>query len=213
MISRKEFRRQYAAELLPSSAANYAVGDLWDRVGLWGRLIAENNNISYVCNNESLAKQLESIQKVKANFPDIDITQDINEDASAAIPSIGVSVEQALQVQKVERMIIKGVSAKNTLNGYYSRMYDAVEILKKENFDKYKRLIRTKEIVTALFYAENVLIEISKQVENQEAFALEMKTVFNAPVKVNFESDNKILITIANPDCPFAAQLKMGRDI
>jgi hypothetical protein len=213
MISRKEFRRQYSAELLPSSAANYAVGDLWDRVGLWGRLIAENNNISYVCNNESLAKQLESIQKVKANFPDIDITQDINEDASAAIPSIGVSVEQALQVQKVERMIIKGVSAKNTLNGYYSRMYDAVEILKKENFDKYKRLIRTKEIVTALFYAENVLIEISKQVENQEAFALEMKTVFNAPVKVNFESDNKILITIANPDCPFAAQLKMGRDI
>ena len=213
MISRKEFRRQYSAELLPSSAANYAVGDLWDRVGLWGRLIAENNNISYVCNNESLAKQLESIQKVKANFPDIDITQDINEDASAAIPSIGVSVEQALQVQKVERMIIKGVSAKNALNGYYSRMYDAVEILKKENFDKYKRLIRTKEIVTALFYAENVLIEISKQVENQEAFALEMKTVFNAPVKVNFESDNKILITIANPDCPFAAQLKMGRDI
>jgi len=213
MISRKEFRRQYSAELLPSSAANYAVGDLWDRVGLWGRLIAENNNISYVCNNESLAKQLESIQKVKANFPDIDITQDINEDASAAIPSIGVSVEQALQVQKVERMIIKGVSAKNALNGYYSRMYDAVEILKKENFDKYKRLIRTKEIVTALFYAENVLIEISKQVENQEAFALEMKTVFNAPVKVNFESDNKILITIANPDCPFAAQLKIGRDI
>jgi len=213
MISRKEFRRQYAAELLPSSAANYAVGDLWDRVGLWGRLIAENNNISYVCNNEALAKQLESIQKVKANFPDIDITQDINEDVSAAIPSIGVSVEQSLQVQKIERMIIKGVSAKNALNGYYSRMYDAVENLKKDNFDKYKRLIRTKEIVTALFYAENVVIEISKQVDNQVAFELAMKEVFNAAAKVNFESEHKILITIANPDCPFAAQLKIGRDI
>jgi hypothetical protein len=213
MISRKEFRRQYAAELLPSSASNYAVGDLWDRVGLWGRLMAENNNISYVCNNEALAKQLESIQKVKANFPDIDLTQDINEDVSAVIPSIGVSVEQALQMQKVERMIIKGVSAKNALNGYYSRMYDAVENLKKNDFDKYKRLIRTKEIVTALFYAENVLIEINKQVENHEAFALEMKAVFNASATVNFETNHKILITIANPDCPFAAQFKMGRDI
>ena len=213
MISRKEFRRQYSAELLPSSASNYSVGDIWDRVGLWGRLIAENNNISYVCGNDQLAKQLEAIEKVKANFPDIDLTHDINEDASVDIPSINVSVEQALKVQKVERMIIKGVSSKNALNGYYSRIYDAVEILKKENFDKYKKLIRTKEIVTALFYAENVVIEISKQVENRDAFELEVKEIFNVEAKVNFESDDKILITIANPDCPFAAQLKVGRDI
>lgn len=213
MISRKEFKRQYLAELLPTSAANYAVGDIWDRIGMSDTLVPENENIGYLCGNEALSKQLETIERVDANFPDIDITQDVNEEIDVQLLSFDVSVLSSLHVQKVEKMVIKGVTVKNSLNGYKNNIAKAVEVLRNTDIEKYRKKLRSKELVLALFYAECVEIQIAKEVNNQNAFKLALEKLFKVDSKVKFETNNKVKISLSNPECPFAAQFVMGRDI
>lgn len=213
MIARKEFKRLYQAELLPSSASNYSVGDIWDRIGINNLLVPENDNIGYICGDDALSKDLEKIKKVKANFPDIDLTSDINADIAVDIPSFNVSLASALKVKKVEKMVIRGVSAKNSLSGFRTRIVDSLEALKRSNINKYRKYIKTKEMVTALFYAETVEIQITKTVTNQTEFKLAIQQAFNVNAKVNFDSKNKVSIILSNPNCPFAAQFEPGRDI
>ncbi|MBK8146056.1 MAG: hypothetical protein IPK62_14240 [Bacteroidetes bacterium] len=209
----KTFRKNYGAYLLPISANNYSIGDLWDRVGISGRLKPENTNIAYVCDNPVLAEKLRVIENVDANLPDLDITSDFNQEANINIPSLNVSIEESLQISKVERMIFKSVTTKNTHGGLLEEMYDHVTKLRKDDIQKYRNRVKHSLVTIAYYYAEKVQIEVEKEVMNKDEYNLKIAQTFGLDVGVSFGSYNKVFIEINNSKCPFAAQFIHGRNL
>lgn len=215
MITRKEFERLYSADLLPSSFANYSIGDLWDWKGFFNRhLVPNNENIAEVFPNDDLLKTLQGIPLQDASLPDIDLTNDFKSDASLSIPSLGLSLKDVLDVNKVEGFHFASVQGKNII-GYNSALETALDNLKKSDFDKYINKIRGYEVAIALFYAGSVNLAINKTIGNQAEVEARLKSIANTDIKLNIDASDSqtIKYSITNSKCPFAAEFKLGRDL
>ncbi|HKC68951.1 MAG TPA: hypothetical protein VKG26_12025 [Bacteroidia bacterium] len=216
MITRKDFERQYSADLLPSSFANYSIGDLWDVKGLFTKTYVPcNENIAEICDSTgALLKTLQSIPMQDANLPDVDMTNDFKSDASLSIPYLGLNLKDVLDANKVEGFHFNSIQGKNII-GYNSNLATSLDAFKTNNFNTYKDKIRDYQVVIGLFYAGSVNLSIDKTVSNQAAIDAKIKAIANAQISVAVDTSDASTIkySITNSKCPFAAQFKMGRDI
>jgi len=216
MITRKEFERQYSADLLPSTFSNYSIGDLWDWKGfIFNRhLVANNMNIAEVCDDANLLDVLESIPMQDASLPDVDLTDDFKSDPSLTLPSINLSLKDVLDITKVESFHFAAVQGKNAI-GYNSRMLVALDNLRKTDFETYSKQIRGYEVVVGLFYAGSVNLTINKSVSNQADIDAKLKSIATGDTKLSIDTSDArtIKYVITNSKCPFAAEFKLGREL
>ena len=214
MISRKEFERQYSTELLPSSMANYSIGDIWDWKGfIFNRNLApENANVAELQGDEELLKKLQSIALYDANLPDIDMTDDFKADSSLSIPSLHLNLKGSLDKDVVEGFHFSSIQGKNAI-GFNSLISSVIENLKKANFEKYDKKVRNFEVVTGLFYAGSVNIVVKKEISTLAEIEAKLKAIPDTKINIDAADSKTIKYTISNSKCPFAAQFKTGRDI
>lgn len=214
MISRKEFERQYATELLPSSMANYSIGDIWDWKGfIFNRNLApENANVAELHGDEELLKKLQGIAFYDANLPDIDMTDDFKADSSLSIPSLNLSLKGSMDKDVIEGFHFSAIQGKNAI-GVNSLISGAIDKLKKADFEKYDKKIRNFEVVTGLFYAGSVNITVKKEISTLAEIEAKLKAIPDSKFSVDGSDSKTIKYTIANSKCPFAAQFKSGREL
>ncbi|MDP2386168.1 MAG: hypothetical protein Q8M29_07340 [Bacteroidota bacterium] len=214
MLSRKEFERQYSAELLPSSMANYAIGDLWDwKGGLFNwHLVPEMNNVALVCNDQGLYDKLKSVPMLAANLPDIDITKEFKSDTGLNIPTLNLSLSNVLAAEKVESFKYKSVQGKNAME-FRGALSDILNSLKTADFEKYKKYVREKEVVLAFYYADSVEIDISRTISNKAELEAKIGSIPGVTITEDLSATQTYKYKISGPACPFAAQFMDGRDI
>lgn len=215
MLTRKEFERQYSAELLPSSMENYGIGDIWDWKGFlvfnW-HLVPQDDNLYDVCGDNALKQTLQSIPLSSALMADIDITDDFKADASLTIPTTNLSLKDVLTKDNVDSFQFASVQGRNSI-GCRTQMSNSVEALKNTNFDRYKQRIRDMEIVLGLFYAGSVVLSIKKTVSNQADIETKLKSIPGVSLSIDTSDSQTIIYSLNNAKCPFAAQFIKGRDL
>jgi len=213
-ITRKEFERQYSAELLPSSFNDSAIGDLWDWKGfiINRHLVPLMNNLALVCSEDALYEIEKNVPRNAASIANIDVTNDFKTDASLSIPTTDLSLKDTLDARKVVNMQFSNVQGSNG-TVIRSQMTESVNQLKDRDFNLYKERIRHVEVIMGLFFAGSIELEVDRSIENNAEIEAKLRTIPGVTLKVDLSNQNTYKYSLNNDQCPFAAVLIPGRDI
>jgi hypothetical protein len=215
-ITRKEFERQYSAELLPVSTESYTIGDIfnWEyKVLLFSpQLEYKANNVALIFNDKILYDKLVNIPFVDALIPDVDITRDVGIDVSIKVPSLNnFDVSAQIKNESIIQFSFGKIKSKSIIH-YRPEIGLGLDHLKKNDFTKYRRSIGRNEIAIGFFYSGDVVLVVDKTISDTAALKVELGTqgiVFSA----NNDNHSKETIIIKVPTCPFAVQLLNGREL
>lgn len=215
-ILRKEFERQYGINLLPVSAADIHVGDIWDWQGVFHPILKRMfSNIALVGDNKdtTLYEDMKNVPLVNAHIPDIEMKDKTTVSADLKVPSIGLDLSSDLAADKVISFKFQNMASKDVSGMLQSRIVDFLTRMKTSEYKVYGDAIKNNNVVMWLFYSGAVTLEVDKSITNKDAIDAKINGL-GTNVKVDTTSSASIKYTIAVENgCPFAAQFIKGRDI
>lgn len=203
-------------DLLPHSSADTLLCEIYEWNARNWRTTSENLIGEIFTESElpALKTALSSIPKVFANVPDFEFTKEDIIDIGLSIPSLfGIGFKGDIKNAKELSIKINGVTKARITN------IDApgIEIMRRlsefaqDHSKAYRRKIKRNYIAKALFYADNVEINLKKEagVDIEVGFSIE-----NIEVKPQVDTDTKkeIKLSYTGRMAPFAATLVMGKD-
>lgn len=217
-ITRREFERQNAAELLPSSIETYALGDIWD----WEydlllfnpRLEYKGDNIANIIGDEQLYQALQNQPLVNALIPDVDFTSDIKAGLDLKIPSLNnLDISGHINNNSITQFSFGKVMGKS-ITPIRSKINKGLEQLKNTDFAKYRRSISGYEIVIGFFYSDNVVLKVNKAIADTASLKAELTALgLDFDFATTVDGTTIETITIKTASCPFAAQFINGREM
>jgi hypothetical protein len=215
-ITRREFERQYGADLLSSSMANYALGDIWDYeyiLFLFSRhLVYKADNIANIINVDGLYEELQNQPLVNALMPDIDFTSDIKVGTAINIPSLqNFDLATHINHDSVIKFSFGKVKGKS-ITPLRKKITNGLDRLKQTDFSRYKHTLRSYEVVSGFFYSDSVILKVDKNISDTASLKTDFLTKgidFNTTI----DASNHETITINSSECPFAAQFISGRNL
>ena len=215
---KREFERTYGADLLPVTAADIHLGDLWDWQGVFSnrltRMLSRLPHYFPEPHRSSLDNDLKSVQFENASLAAVEISSDFHTSADLKIPSINLDLEGEIDVDSVKMFAFKNIKSKSIVN-LRAHLNDQVSALKDQNFDSYKKSIRGSYIAAWLFYADSVEIQIDKNASGKAAVEARLSNIVKSSamdLKVDTSHHSVISYTVSGSTCPFAAQFIAGRD-
>lgn len=209
MLTRKEFERMYSAELLPSSMANYGIGDIWDWQGSifhW-KLVPENTNVADICRDADLKSLLSSVLLVDAGIPNIDVTSTFTAEASLKIPTTEISIGDTLKKEDVISFSFNSVKGRNSI-GFKTQIGDAIQKLRRDDGARYRKYLKGFYVTLAYYYAGSLNLNVKRTISNQAELEAKLRSLGNASLAIDASNANTISYSLANPSCPFAAQIQ-----
>lgn len=214
---KRDFERTYGVDLLPVSADDIFLGDLWDWRGLFSnrleRVMDRMTNHFHDPHKSTLETALKSIPLGAASVPRVEIRNEFSSENDLKIPSINLDLSADIDAESVKQFTFNNVTARSLVD-LRDELDEQLMVLKKNDFDRYKAKIRGNYIASWLFYAESVEIEIDKASTGRAAVEAKIQGLQKGNIQVNTDTSHHKMVkyTIAGSSCPFASKFIAGRD-
>jgi hypothetical protein len=208
-IDSKSFERLYPnLELLKVASASMRLGDTFGRKNddnlhenIVERIGFEEEEI------EALLKELDALEPVQAQLPEVDITNKLGADVN--ISTINVKGGGELTKDKIMSVKFGDVKVKTLTGSIRRRIKKQIDDLRDDDRGDYRQKVKRVCLIEALFYCGSVEIVIKKSMSfNPNAAFANSGVEFQAGVTAS--GDHRYVFK--QPDVPFAAEFVDGVD-
>ncbi len=217
-LLKKDFENEFGVELLPHSFKELSVGQLvkWEgifhkRIDFTYYTIADKLKISEKKVIE-INKNLNNIKFQDANFPDMVIDRDFEKEGSFKIPGLDFSLSDKIDISNLISFSFKNIKTKVLTGKIRRELSKYLDELKEKDFSFYKDNIRNNYVIEALFYAEDVEINVKKDTNIDFDVEVDLKKIIKPKIENNLKNKTKNTYTIKGANCAFAAELVKGRN-
>jgi hypothetical protein len=214
-ILRKEFERQYGVDLLPVSAADIRLGDIWDWEGLFHpKLKRLMTNVALLGqSNTDLYGRLGAAQNVDSSIPDVELKDNMTLNGDLKIPSLNVDLSDDLSANAVSSFKFQGVISKSTNGILQNDIIQFLTGIKSSNYSLFADNVKHNQVAVWLFYASSVSLTVDNTVSNKAAIEAKLRSIPGINLNVDTSNAGSVVYSInGSSDCPFAAQFMKGRE-
>ena len=215
-----EFSHRYdGLELLPVSRSDYAPGYIFDKVGLahrhfepTGDFLIELLPYATEADRTAARTQLRGLPRLPTELAgqDLDLTSQFKGGADLKLANIPQSLTAAIQQHSVESFRFENTTSTTMPPELLPRLRALLDQLRDQDGSQYRRRIAGNFIAMTFFYAGSASIVLDTQSDISGSLEADIKKV-DANANLSYTSNGKLSISFKQPDCPFAMDVKKGR--
>ena len=206
----RSFYRIYHLNLLAYGEQHTILGEIYRDPSLLNiKVFSTGYNLALRLNlplaqRTQLLQELADTPSGEVMFGQIDMTNIVDTKADLAIPNVLPEIQAGVKTESLVSFHYTGVKSKRIGSNELLALEEALHTAMQQNTDDYRNYVKHNLIATKLFYAEEVVFHLKKNVTVSADVTTAVEAV-GGSVKVDVQGETTIRYNQA--DCPFAALL------